>query len=257
MSNYYKRSVLKDNIEGIVINPKIVMSIRDVILFISSTSQVCMPPIEYIRQNQLPVKIVRLDTVIDRQAASQGKYFQINSVPTLLLIYDDGNIQLFAGQEKILMWLQQALQSRNQSSSPAQHTSVEEERPREHSRTKTSKTKKHPSKREKSGSKSKTQKSDGLYEGSSKVKSSKKKKPPVQFVDEESGSEDEVPIEFIDDGKRPNRPPPPPTQGLLVGPQSFGKKKSQMSSVYDVAKQMEQARQSTLGYDEADLPVPT
>ncbi len=87
------------------------MSIQDVVLFVSSISQACILPVQFIQENRFPAKLVRLDTIIDRQAAANGKYIQIHIVPTLLITYSDGNIQLFAGQEKVLMWLQQAFKS--------------------------------------------------------------------------------------------------------------------------------------------------
>lgn len=250
------------------------MSIHDVVLFVSSTSQVCVPPVQFVRENKLPARLVRLDTVADRQAAAQGKYFQVHIVPTLLVTYDDGNIQLFAGQEKVLMWLQQAIQARQTHSDP--HTSGgggvnpdpshvttliddsdEDDYEKKPRRRKKDPPRGKPRRKPKGSKKTKSppKESGGLYGG----KPRRKKKPPVQF-NENSGSEgsdDEGDIVFIDDGTRPQRPPPPPTAGLMVGAASQTKRKSQMTGLYDIAKQMEKDRQGTLGYRDEDLPAGT
>lgn len=223
------------------------MTIHDVVLFVSSTSQACVPPVHFIRENSLPARLVRLDTNADRTAASRGKFFQIHTVPTLLVTYNDGNIQLFAGQEKVLMWLQQALEMTNQAQNHTL-TSVdsdeEEQRPKRKSKSK---------KKRKVTARRSPPPPKNMYGGKSK----KKKRPdPVEFIEEDS--EDEVEIEFLDEPEpapRGRRAPPPPTEGLMVGGMSMSKKKSQMGSIYDVAKQMERERQSTLGYREEDLPV--
>lgn len=255
------------------------MSIHDVVLFVSSTSQACVPPVQFIRQNQLPARLVRLDTAADRQAAAQGQYFQIQGVPTLLVTYSDGNIQLFAGQEKSLMWLQQAVQAQRSQQGPPSPpiggggsvqpdpghvtTLIEDSDDDEDVYEEPRRRKKKPSPAKPKGKRRSKKKSKsapspkgsgGLYGG----KPRRKKKPPVQFEDSGSeGSDDEGGIVFVDDGSRPSRPPAPPTAGLMVGPASQSKRKSQMTSLYDIAKQMEKDRQSTLGYREEDLPVGT
>nr|QBK86662.1 MAG: inactivated thioredoxin/glutaredoxin [Marseillevirus LCMAC102] len=214
------------------------MSINDVILFVSSTSPASAPCIQFVQSYQLPVRFVRLDTIADREAARNGKYFQITVVPTLLVTYSDANVQLFVGQEKILMWLKQVMNSRNKKTQ--QHIEESDEIEDE------------PPIRQK-----KKSKRDGLYDGVPKKSKKKKKvqKKPVHF--EEESESDESEIQFIDNDKPPGRPPPPPTQGLMVGPHSSSKKKGQMTSVFDTAKQMEHQRQSTLGYKDEDLPVST
>ncbi len=232
------------------------MSINGVVLFVSSTSPASAPCIQFVQSYQLPVRFVRLDTIADREAARNGKYFQITGVPTLLVTYSDGNIQLFAGQEKVLMWLQQVANSRENHSQSQDHSQTKKQ---QHVEESDSESEDEPPIRQKTHKKKKS-KHDGLYDGVPKKSRKNKKKvrkEPVQFIDDEESESDEVEIQFIDDGKRPNRPPPPPTQGLMVGPRSSSKKKNQMSSLYDTAKQMEQQRQSTLGYRDEDLPVST
>lgn len=84
------------------------MSISELTLFVASNSPECIPCIKIadsfsaaVRRN---VNIVRLDTIEMRKVAANGKFFQITSVPTLVLFYEDGNLQLFLGAPKIIDW---------------------------------------------------------------------------------------------------------------------------------------------------------
>lgn len=231
------------------------MSVQDVILFVSSTSEKCGNVVGYIRQNNMPVRLVRLDTVADRIAAANGPHVQIHTVPSLLIIYEDSNIQLYVGQDKILEWLQSIISSRSreshpQASSPSSQvnhrTVLIPEDVSDEEDVQIKKPKKSRSKKSK-----RSDRNTNLYGGKTKKSRSK----------HQESDTDEVEIEFIDDGRKHQRPKPPPTQGLMVGPQqtTLGKKKSnsRMGDLYSLAKQMEKDRQSTLGYDEKDLPVST
>ena len=104
------------------------MSVQEVVLFVSSTSGASTPVLQFVGKNQIPVGIVRLDTPEDRQIAATGKYFQIVNVPALLVIYDDGNLQLFVGQEKIITWFQQIIQKSMQHPQP-QHPQPQHPQP--------------------------------------------------------------------------------------------------------------------------------
>lgn len=216
------------------------MSVQNVILFASSTSPACGPVIQFVRQNQMPVGIVRLDTARDRNAAKNGKYFQIQSVPTLLVTYEDGNIQLFAGQEKVIMWLQQITQQQS-ASSQSQPTVSEEDDDEFYEEPPRQKKKRHSKQKSKRRS-NQPQQSSGMYD-------KRKKNAPVEFEEESSGEEEE--IEFVEHDIPPG---PPPTDGLRVGARATSKKGSGMLSITQVAKQMERERKATLGYREEDLP---
>lgn len=78
------------------------MSITEVVLFISSVSKECIPCVAFIVKTKLPVSIIRLDTEEARKKAMTGPFFAITNVPTLLLSYADGNMQLFQGRDKIM-----------------------------------------------------------------------------------------------------------------------------------------------------------
>lgn len=71
------------------------------ILFVSSASQSSMQCLHMMRSANIAVQAVRLDTKEARDKAKSGKYFQITNVPSLLIIYEDGNMQLFVSFQKI------------------------------------------------------------------------------------------------------------------------------------------------------------
>ena len=81
------------------------MNISEIILFISSTSNACVQCMRVITPLRLNIPVVRLDTEEARTTVENGKYFQIKSVPSMVVTYEDGNIQLFVGSPKIIQWL--------------------------------------------------------------------------------------------------------------------------------------------------------
>ena len=96
------------------------MKIVDVVLFISKASKECMPCVNFIGQNSIPVSIVRLDTESSRLAAQTNKNFQITGVPTLLVVFDDGKVQLFTGRDSIIPWLNNTIKNSQQNNNPQQ-----------------------------------------------------------------------------------------------------------------------------------------
>ncbi len=242
-------------------------SIDEVILFCSSVSQACVPVIQMIQQYQLPVKLFRLDTAAFREAAQNGPYFQIKVVPTLVVTYRDGNLQLFVGQPKTLEWLKMVVRPpgapQGGSQNPGSPEGVSHSSNHRDTETKISLTSSdeeveidpHPKKKKKKKpktpppkSKKSSTKEGGLY-GPSKKK--KKKKSSVEFYSSGEDGEDGVDIEFVNDG----RPPAPPTGGLMLGSQAVRPQRMKGSSLAEMAKQMERDRDHTLGYDEKSLPT--
>ena len=241
------------------------MSVQDVILFVSSTSSACSPVIQFVHQNQIPVKTVRLDNTEDRNNAANGKYFQIVNVPSLLVMYNDENIQMFVGQEKIIMWFQQIIQknmAQQQLPNIGQGQQPLPQQPLPQHKSKSSK--KKPVFASSSEESSSEESSEEEYEPPVKKKSSKKKKgnppgisskkkrirkkKPLKF---EGESEEE--IEFFDEKQQET--PPQQYSELGVGPGYLDKRTAPMGSIYEMAKQMEAARQESLGYKEEDLPT--
>ena len=80
-------------------------SIDEAILFISSASKACVPCVREVSRFRIPVQIIKLDTEAARAKAASGKYFQIHAVPSLVVVFEQGNIQQFLGAEKILQWV--------------------------------------------------------------------------------------------------------------------------------------------------------
>lgn len=66
------------------------MSYKELVLFVSSTSQKCMPLLQFIESLELDVTIVRLDTKETREQARGGPY-PINEVPTLFVMYNNSD----------------------------------------------------------------------------------------------------------------------------------------------------------------------
>jgi hypothetical protein len=79
--------------------------ISEIILFTSQVSQTCTPCINLIREYTVPAKIVRLDTPETRKKAKYNKKISITKVPTLAVVFDDDDIKIYIGGEKICKWL--------------------------------------------------------------------------------------------------------------------------------------------------------
>lgn len=89
--------------------------VNGVVLFVSTASQVCSDVMRYVMANKLGVNVVRLDTLADRQRALNGKYVQVDSVPTMVVIYKDDTIQKYLGADKILTWMSGVVKNMTQS----------------------------------------------------------------------------------------------------------------------------------------------
>ena len=84
------------------------MNISEIYLFCSTTSPASKPCFAFIKENPLliqEIQIIRLDTKNHREMAKRSPKFQIRVVPTLMVIYNDGDTSLYQGQKKVLTWL--------------------------------------------------------------------------------------------------------------------------------------------------------
>jgi len=84
------------------------MNISEIYLFCSTTSEACKPCFAFIKDHPLlveEIQIIRLDTKKVRDKVKRGVKFQIQAVPTLMVIYHDGDTSLYQGQQKVLTWL--------------------------------------------------------------------------------------------------------------------------------------------------------
>ena len=90
------------------------MSVVDIILFVASSSKICEALLKFIKTSEIPARIVRLDSEEIRKAVCNGKYFKITVVPTMVVVYEDDNIQLYEGMEKIVKWIKLLLQAQKE-----------------------------------------------------------------------------------------------------------------------------------------------
>ena len=81
------------------------MSISAVVIFISEVSEKCIEVVKFIKKKSLPVKLVRLDTKEARARAMKGSVINIKQVPTIIVMFDDGDLQSFIGYSKSISWL--------------------------------------------------------------------------------------------------------------------------------------------------------
>lgn len=84
--------------------------VKELILFIASNSRASATTFSIVQRNRLPIDIVRLDTPESRNRAMNGREFQITTVPTLLVIYDDSS-ELIVGANRVNLWLTEAFLS--------------------------------------------------------------------------------------------------------------------------------------------------
>lgn len=198
-------------------------SIKDVILFYSTVSPSSIPVVQFIQQYNIPIKLVRLDNSEFRTAVQKGKFFQITVVPTLLVVYTSGQVQLFAGQVKSLEWLKMTI-----SQSTEKETELDTDFS-EQSQDFERKPKKKPIRRKEVIKKGK--------------KKSKVQTPPSSSSEEEviDYLEEEAEQEFV-------QKPTSVGMGLLTGPDIAAKVQTPNpgQSIKDLAKQMENERLQTL-----------
>lgn len=81
-------------------------------LFVSTLSVPSQECIKLFQQNRINIDIIRLDSEESRETAKSGQKFFIDSVPSLILIYPNGNLQLLKGAIKIAQWIRYILSLR-------------------------------------------------------------------------------------------------------------------------------------------------
>lgn len=105
------------------------MSIADVVLFYSKFSPECKDCVNFVHQFKLPVMLIALDTKESREHASNGSLIQIKNVPSMVVSYNDGNVQLYVGKQKIMGWFTAITQGpAHKPPEPTQVTKAEDER---------------------------------------------------------------------------------------------------------------------------------
>lgn len=213
-----------------------VPSVVEIVLFISTQSRASMECAKFVDSLNVNIPLVRLDSQEARDIASQGN-LKISAVPTLVATYNDGTIQAFVGTNKIGIWLKNLLMAsrQGQQHAPTQEpkgvtiiSDDEEEEEKEAPARMISKPKKSAMK-------------SSMKALKSGKKSKKKKK--VQFLDQ--------PVESSRNARIKAQ-----LQGFdLNNGGTTDIKVKKFSSIQARAKQMEQERLDSLGYNEEDLPV--
>lgn len=108
-------------------------AVDEIVLFASTISKSCVPCKQFIQKYKLPIQVVNLDTKEDRDTAARGTYFQIVNVPTMVVMYNDNNVQTFVGNDKIIYWLTNFIKSLQQGQ---QHAVTQSQpHPSQHSHT--------------------------------------------------------------------------------------------------------------------------
>lgn len=200
------------------------MSISEAVLFAASNSRASMQTAAMIRGAGLPIEIVFLDSVKARQIVATGKHFKITAVPTLVVVYADGNLQLFIGAPKIAQWLSQITSSSagKEGEGRVDPDARVRKRPLATGASTRARVEEVPDEPEDSETE------EVVEPPKKKIKAKKKKKtPPVSFEPEDT--------EMI---QAPDDPTP---------------KGSRMTDIVNMAAKMEQDRKNTLPYREEDL----
>lgn len=251
-----------------------------VILFISTDekaihSKKCL---KVVQNHAIPLDIVRLDTEADRKRALHGKGIKIEDVPTLVLIYEDGDYQTFLTSGKIIQTMLQvkkAMESnRDMSNGTHELNSENGKHQAKESYNYSQKQRRiieddlEPNPPFKNGRRiieeditedvagddtetiipmADPEQDEVIIKKSKKAAKAKIAKTKAKSKKKIKNSEpsEEVEIEFVDD-ERPKRPPPPPTKGLMVGPQGKTNKAS-MKNVMSDAKQMQREFEKMVG----------
>lgn len=77
---------------------------QETILFVSKHSPSSLEIAKFVKEIGFEAKIIRLDDDSSRKRARRSS-FPVNTVPTLVVFFEDGNIQGFVGAQKIHDWL--------------------------------------------------------------------------------------------------------------------------------------------------------
>ncbi len=191
------------------------------ILFYSRLSQACQHPVTLTHQNGLDIQLCCIDNPDVRKRIEKGKYFQLSHVPTLLISYSDGNMQIYEGP-KVTQWMESQLYaSQNPSGETRQQTPAYEEYEEYED----------PAPRRRPKSKV--------------LRKKQTRQEPVDEIEELQEEAAGVDMDYEDLSE-------PTSSVQSLPPVSVKDQKSQ--DVKDIAKKMMQQRESSLGYNEADLP---
>ncbi len=89
-------------------------NIKEVVLFYSKYSPKCRNVNTFIDYHKFPISRISIDSKTARSIIKNGNHFKIKGVPTLIVLYDDGDAALYEG-DKVLSWLGQLLEGSHES----------------------------------------------------------------------------------------------------------------------------------------------
>lgn len=72
-------------------------SIKEIIFFFHPSSQYCKEVFDILKQHDVPHTPFPIKSLKVAQKIKKGKYFNIESVPSLVITFNDGNIQKYEG----------------------------------------------------------------------------------------------------------------------------------------------------------------
>lgn len=98
--------------------------ISEIILFTSQSSAPSRVCVNLVKEYDLPIKIVRLDTEEARKKAKYNKKISITKVPTLAVVFDDDDIKIYIGSEKICKWIRNFREQEEKRNSEGVETSL-------------------------------------------------------------------------------------------------------------------------------------
>lgn len=205
------------------------MLTRESALFVSRHSKVAMACLDLCENSNLRVKPIFVDNKHVRAHLLKNSKIKITKVPTLLLIFPDGQVQLYEGFPKISQWIKSVTEHQvQQSNNMYDKTNV-----REIDTKPISPMQQHYDR--------KARERQTLAE-------IEEPHEETELIEDFEGGEDDDGIIFVDeDGNQPA----PSVDGLKM---DNSKIKSGMSDVMEMAKRLAREREETLGYKEDKLP---
>ena len=87
--------------------------IKDIVLFFSESSHRCRSAVRMVREKAIPISLVSIDSRHMREHISRLKHLSIKGVPTLVVIREDMNAEVYEGEPKVISWLKNAFFQRS------------------------------------------------------------------------------------------------------------------------------------------------
>ena len=209
--------------------------IYDVVLFTSKYSNKCQRCEQFIKHHNLRINNISIDTKEAKEYVMSASNIKITHIPTIVVYYQDGTTQVYITEQKILMWLQNLINSisqpvqqnpvpQNQSPIPQNQPTILQNQP-------TIPQNQTPSPQQKPISeKKKTRKTKGKNTKNSGFVEPIEPTQPVEIILEEVGNEGYTPVqqpiqsshnqykqEYDEPKYNPQGRPIPPTKGLMTG----------------------------------------